>query len=145
MDPGEFKPLIGALLLPPAGPLLLALCGLLLALRRKAAGLLAALIGLSVLWFLSCNAVALAVAQSLLPQPAPLAPDGLAAGKVQAIVVLGGGVIAQAPEYGTAQPSARTLARLRYGARLARASGLPVAFAGGIGWAAAGTATAPEG
>jgi uncharacterized SAM-binding protein YcdF (DUF218 family) len=64
---------------------------------------------------------------------------------VQAIVVLGGGVLPQAPEYGIAQPSPQTLARLRYGAWLARHSGKPLAFAGGVGWAAAGTRTASEG
>ena len=58
---------------------------------------------------------------------------------VQAIVVLGGGILAKSPEYGQAQPSAVTLERLRYGALLARQTGKPLAFAGGVGWAAAGT------
>jgi uncharacterized SAM-binding protein YcdF (DUF218 family) len=141
MDPGEFKPLLGALLLPPAGPLLLALLGWLLALRYRAAGALVGLCGLALLWFLSCHAVAVALAQSLLPQP----PVFNASAQVQAIVVLGGGALAHAPEWSHAQPTARTLARLRYGARLARATGKPLAFAGGVGWSATGTAVAPEG
>jgi uncharacterized SAM-binding protein YcdF (DUF218 family) len=65
--------------------------------------------------------------------------------EVQAIVVLGGGVLPQAPEYGVAQPGPHTLQRLRYGAWLARHTGKPLAFAGGIGWAAVGTPTEAEG
>ena len=144
MQPGELKPLLTALALPPAGPLLLALLGmLLLAGRRRLAGLVLGLAGVAALWLASCNAVGIWLAQALLPMPAPLAASQLQ--PVQAIVVLGGGVLREAPEYGAAQPSAHTLARLRYGAWLARASGKPVAFAGGVGWASAGTDIAPEG
>jgi uncharacterized SAM-binding protein YcdF (DUF218 family) len=144
MQPGELKPILTALVLPPAGPLLLALAGLvLLAARRRVAGLLVGLGGLAALWLASCNAVGIWLAQALLPLPPPLAPAQLQ--DVQAIVVLGGGVLREAPEYGASQPSAHTLARLRYGAWLARASGKPVAFAGGVGWASAGTDMAPEG
>jgi uncharacterized SAM-binding protein YcdF (DUF218 family) len=61
---------------------------------------------------------------------------GLKAHRVQAIVILGGDVLPQAPEYGESQPGAATAARLRYGVWLARQSGLPLAFTGGLGWAA---------
>jgi uncharacterized SAM-binding protein YcdF (DUF218 family) len=64
---------------------------------------------------------------------------------VQAIVVLGGGVLPQAPEFGVAQPGEHTLARLRYAAWLARRTGKPIGFAGGIGWSAVGTTTVSEG
>jgi uncharacterized SAM-binding protein YcdF (DUF218 family) len=60
-------------------------------------------------------------------------------------VILGGGVLGSAPEYGAAQPGPHTLVRLRYGAHLARRTGKPLAFAGGVGWAAAGTDTEAEG
>lgn len=143
MQPGELKPLLAALALPPAGPLLLALLGLLLAGRRRVLGLLLGVAGLATLWLLSCNAVGIGLAQALLPMPAPLQAAQLQ--PVQAIVVLGGGVLRDAPEYGAAQPSAHTLARLRYGARLARQSGKPLAFAGGVGWSAAGTDMPSEG
>ena len=43
---------------------------------------------------------------------------------MQAIVILGGGMQAVAPEYGLAQPNASTAARLRYGIQLAKRSGL---------------------
>src|SRR5690606_28962185 len=64
--------------------------------------------------------------------------------QVQAIVVLGGGVQARAPEYGEAQPGPHTLQRLRYGAWLARQTRRPLGFAGGVGWAANAN-TAAEG
>ncbi len=144
MLPGELKPLLTALVLPPAGPLLLALLGLLLAVaRRRAAGLLLGAGGIALLWLASCHAVGIWLAQALLPMPPAITPAQLQ--QAQAIVVLGGGVLKEAPEYGAAQPGAHTLARLRYGAWLARASGKPVAFAGGVGWSSAGTDMAPEG
>lgn len=146
MQAAELKPILAALLLPPAGPLLLAMAGLFLCLaRRRLAGILIGVTGLTLLWFLSCNVVANSMARSLLPSVQPLSLQQLQAANVQAIVVLGGGVLPQAPEYGQAQPSANTLARLRYGVRLARQSGKPLAFAGGVGWSAIGTGAAAEG
>ena len=143
MLPGELKPVLAALVLPPAGPLLLVLLGLLLATWRRAFGLLVAFVGLLLAWALSTNGVALALAQHLLPEVVAVQPQQLKS--VQAVVVLGGGVLPAAPEYGSAQPGPHTLARLRYGAWLARRTGKPLAFAGGVGWAAAGTATEAEG
>ncbi|HEY0823188.1 MAG TPA: YdcF family protein [Ramlibacter sp.] len=143
MLPGELKPVLAALVLPPAGPLLLVLLGLLVATRRRAAGLVLALVGVVVAWLLGTTGMAVVLARLLLPPMEPLRAGQLR--QVQAIVVLGGGVLPQAPEYGAAQPSPPTLGRLRYGAWLARSSGKPLAFAGGIGWAAAGTPTEAEG
>lgn len=146
MELGELKPLLTTLLLPPAGPLLLALLGLGLLLmgRRRLGGAIVSLLGIATLWFLSCNAVGIGLAHSLLPQHKPLNVQGAEMAGVQAIVILGGGVLGQAPEYGKAQPSATTLERLRYGVWLARQTGKPLAFAGGVGWAAAGTSAPPE-
>jgi uncharacterized SAM-binding protein YcdF (DUF218 family) len=144
MSFGELKPLLTALLLPPAGPLLLALLGLLLMARRWLGGAIVSLLGIASLWFLSCNAVGVGLAHTLLPQVQALNLRGAALADAQAIVVLGGGVHARAPEYGRAQPSGSTLERVRYGAWLARQTKKPLAFAGGVGWAATGTDTAPE-
>jgi uncharacterized SAM-binding protein YcdF (DUF218 family) len=138
------KPLLTALILPPLAPLLLALIGLLLALKKKRGGLALVLFALAVLWLLSCHGAAVWLSRSVLPQFAPLAAGQLKTGKVQAIVVLGGGVLPLAPEYGQAQPRAETAARLRYGLWLARQSGLPVAFTGGLGWAAHSAQTESE-
>jgi uncharacterized SAM-binding protein YcdF (DUF218 family) len=129
--------------MPPAGPLLLVLLGILIAMRRRGAGLLLATLGLALAWVLSTNAMAMLLARHLQPPLEAVQPRQLQ--EVQAIVVLGGGVLPQAPEYGVAQPGPHTLQRLRYGAWLARHTGKPLAFAGGIGWAAVGTATEAEG
>ena len=130
------KPLLTALILPPLAPLLLALVGWLLAVKRKRGGLALVLFAVALLWLLSCHGAAVWLSRSVLPQFAPLTPlqiSQLKTDKVQAIVVLGGGVLPLAPEYGHPQPRAETAARLRYGLWLARQSGLPVAFTGGLG------------
>lgn len=159
MTLGELKPLVAALALPPTLPLLVVLAGTLLALagsrsrgqrsktgarsaRLQRLGLACVLLGATGLWLLSCNAVAVWLARTALAQATVISPADAAQLKakgVQAVVILGGGVLSDAPEYGRAQPSAPTAARLRYGFYLAKASGLPLAFAGGVGWAAAGT------
>lgn len=143
MIPGELKPILTALVLPPAGPLLLLLLALLVATRRKAFGLLLGFVALVLAWALSTTGVAFALARVLMPDIVAVQPQQLR--PVQAIVVLGGGVVPQAPEYGTAQPGPHTLHRLRYGAWLARQTGKPLAFAGGVGWAAAGVHDVTEG
>lgn len=152
MNLGELKPLLTALILPPSSPLLLVLLGLWVALPRqrprRPAQLGAALAvgGVALLWLLSCHGMAVWLSRHALPQMAalPVEPAArLKAEKVQAVVVLGGGVRPEAPEYALAQPSAYTAARLRYGMHLARASGLPLAFAGGVGWGAAGLKSLP--
>lgn len=156
---GELKPLLAALALPPTLPLLVVMAGALLAWgwqssrgRRSSTGsrtaslqrlgLTCVLLGAAGLWLLSCNAVAVWLARTALPPVAVISPADAAQLKtegVQAVVILGGGVLPDAPEYGRAQPSAPTAARLRYGFFLAKAADLPLAFAGGVGWAAAGT------
>ena len=143
MPLGEWKPVLAALALPPAGPLLLVAFGVLLGLRRRVAGFLVALVGLVLAWALSTNVMALALAGHLLPGVQAVQLQDVR--RTQAIVVLGGGVLPRAPEYGEPQPGPPTLERLRYGAWLARHSGQPLAFAGGVGWAASGTDTASEG
>lgn len=143
MLPGELKPILSALVLPPAGPLLLALLGVLVAMWRRGPGLWLAAIGIVSAFALSTNAVALLLAPHLMPGVAAAKPEDLQ--RVQAVVILGGGTLPQAPEYGVAQPGPHTLQRLRYGAWLARRTGKPVGFAGGFGWAAADTQGEPEG
>ena len=138
------KPLLSTLLLPPLAPLLLAVIGLLLAVKRKRGGFALVLFALGLLWLLSCHGAAVWLSRSVLPQFAPLAAGQLKTGQAQAIVVMGGGVLPLAPEYGEAQPRAETAARLRYGLWLARQTGLPVAFTGGRGWAVHAAQTESE-
>ena len=144
MELGSLKPLLSSLVLPLGSLLLLAGVGLLLALRYKRGGLLLAAAALIGLWLLSCQGTAVWLAAHVLAQYPPVQPTQLQASRVQAIVVLGGGTYQLAPEYGEAQPMAATAARLRYGVWLARQTGLPLAFTGGIGWGASGNTTSPE-
>jgi glc operon protein GlcG len=60
----------------------------------------------------------------------PLAPDGLK--RAQAIVILAAGLNRSAVEWGGETVDDFTLQRVRYGAHLARASGLPVYVTGGV-------------
>ena len=143
MLPGELRPVLTALALPPAAPLLLALLGILVATRRRGVGLALALLGVAAAWLLSTSGMAVVLARVLLPPVQAVQPAQVQ--QVQAIVVLGGGVLPQAPEYGAPQLNAYTAGRLRYGAWLARQTGKPLAFSGGVGWSAQGTATVPEG
>lgn len=117
------KKLIAVLILPPAGPLLL--IGLGLALRR-----LRALAWLGWLYALvaSMPATVNALALWLEPQRQVSLAEVRDTG---AIVILGAGVRRHAPEFEGSTVNALALERLRYGARLARASGAPVLVSGG--------------
>ncbi len=129
MDYFVWKQLLKNLLLPPAGPLLLSAVGLVLLVlrRRRLAGMLVCATGLAVLWVLATPIVADSLVRSAERFPA-LNPRRL--GDAQAIVILGGGVRVEAPEYGTSAPGATSLERLVYGARLARLTHLPVLISG---------------
>ena len=61
----------------------------------------------------------------------PLSAEALAQSGAGAIVVLAGGLYQNAPEYHDDTVHLRTLGRVRYAARLARASKLPVVASGG--------------
>ncbi len=118
------------LLLPPASLLLLGLGGLALGRRRRAGRVMLslALLGL-VLLSLPYTASRLA---ALMPSWPALDAQAIGASRAQAIVVLGGGLRGPAPEYDRDRDvRGQTLQRLRYGARLARRTGLPVLVSGG--------------
>jgi uncharacterized SAM-binding protein YcdF (DUF218 family) len=122
---------VGALLLPPALNLLLAL--LALALRRRARRLALALVAVSFasLHLLSTPWVAGTLARALEHHPA-LDLESDAASGAQAIVLLAGGRDTKAPEYGGVDSvSPRSLVRLRYAAWLHRRTGLPLLVSGG--------------
>ena len=134
MELGELKPLLTRLAMPPLSLLLLALIGLFGIAKRKRGSMAMATLSLVMLWLLSCHGMAAWLARIVLPQFPPISAAQLKTAKVQAIVVLGGGLLPIAPEYGQPQPSFHTASRLRYGIFLSRQSGLPLAFTGGIGW-----------
>jgi uncharacterized SAM-binding protein YcdF (DUF218 family) len=137
MELGALKPILTSLAMPPVSLLALALLGLVLAWRNhKKTGLMLATTAVLLLALFSSYGASAWLAHNLLPQFAPLDVASLKARRVQAIVILGGDVLPEAPEYGSSQPNGATAARLRYGAWLARQSGLPLAFSGGVSWAA---------
>jgi uncharacterized SAM-binding protein YcdF (DUF218 family) len=128
--------------MPPALGILIAAFGLLVLAMgsRRRMGASVIVLGLAVSWLVSCNGFAVWLGQHGLPQVAaldlPTASQTLRQQKVQAIVVLGGGVESRSREYGVAQPAASTVARMHYGVVLSRSTGLPMGFSGGQGWAA---------
>jgi uncharacterized SAM-binding protein YcdF (DUF218 family) len=116
------------LLLPPASPLLVAAIGLALMRRWPAGARWIVGLALLVLFALSTPLVA-GWLQIAAGTDRPADPDALKS--AQAIVILGGGLRIDAPEYGGDTLGPLTLARTRYGARLARSTGLPVLVTGG--------------
>lgn len=123
------KKLISALIMPPLGPLLLIAAGLLVVRRHPRSGRTLAWAGL-------ISALLLVTPQSVSPlvrglegHYAPLEEERLH--QADAIIILGGGVRSHAPEFEGMTVNRLTLERLRYGARLARHSGLPVMVSGG--------------
>jgi len=116
------------LLLPPGLVIVMALSGLILRrwLPRTGTGLL--LVAVLLLWIAATPMLALWQLRAIeaeVPR-APLAGTG-----ARAMIVLGAGSYAGAPEYGTDTVSAQTLERVRYAARLYRLTGAPIMLAGG--------------
>jgi uncharacterized SAM-binding protein YcdF (DUF218 family) len=129
MDYFVWKQVLKNLVLPPTGPLLLLVLGLVLASFRKArlTGAVLSALGLAFLWVLATPIAADTLVRWAERYPAL---DAAQAGEARAIVILGGGVRVNAPEYGTSAPGATSLERLVYGARLARQTHLPVLISG---------------
>ncbi len=124
----RWKILLKALILPPLAPLLIAAVGLLILSRSPRIGRTLVALGLATLALLSMPAVSLALLRAVdNSRPIELAD---AAG-AEAIVILGGGLRRSAPEYGGDTMSRLTSERVRYGARLAKRTGLPVLVSGG--------------
>ncbi len=129
----ELRFLLKQLILPPGGLLLLILLAWLLWSSRPRLALLCLLLGLGGLWLMSLPIVVEQVARVLEREPA-LAETQWAslAQRGEVIVVLGSGREEADPAWGSDQPSVTAIERLRYAARLHRASGLPVLISGGL-------------
>jgi uncharacterized SAM-binding protein YcdF (DUF218 family) len=124
----QLKTLLRETFLPPSGPLLLALLGLLLLKVRPRLARILLLVGLASLWLMSTPIVADALT-GLVERYPPL--DLRRAGDRQAIVILGGGgQRAFAPEYGGPAAEPLLLERLSYGAYVAAQTGLPILVTG---------------
>lgn len=123
--------IIKTLLLPIASLLFLSIVGLFLLPRREVIATRLICVSLATLLLLSLPVIAkyLAMTQEIY---LPLNSAALNGFDAQAIVVLGGGLRRPAPEYGQlATLKNRSLARVRYAARLASQTHLPILVAGG--------------
>jgi uncharacterized SAM-binding protein YcdF (DUF218 family) len=143
----SWKAVIGALVLPPVPLLLLVLVGARLMFRRRLLAWFLILLAVLGLWFSCTQALGHALTQWLLKPPRALAAGDIAELKrapKTAIVVLGGGRQLLAPEYGISNLKPRTVDRLRYGVWLAKETGLPLGFSGGVGHHAGNGATEAE-
>jgi len=129
MDLFWVKKALTALVLPPTGPLVVAIAGLALGRVRPRLGRVLAWAGVLALLALSLPVVSYALLRVAESSPAY---DFAQANGAQAIVVLGGGVRRAAPEYGGDTLGRLTLERVRYGAWVARRTRLPVLVTGGV-------------
>jgi len=120
------------LILPPGLMVAVGLVGLVLYRRYRRLGL-ALLMAVPLLtWALSMPLFAAIAARPFETCP-PLDVSSLDALGADAIVVLGGGAYADAPEYGGAgNVRYLTLERMRYGAHLQRLTHLPLSVSGGV-------------
>jgi uncharacterized SAM-binding protein YcdF (DUF218 family) len=125
----RLKTLLKGLVLPPAGPLLLAFLGVYWMRRRPRLARACLIVGLGSLWLLSTPVVSDALSSLVEHYPSL---DLQRVTGAQAIVILGGGgERAFAPEYGGPAADSVLLERLSYGAFVARKTGLPVLVTGG--------------
>lgn len=122
------KKILAPIALPPLAPLLIMTLGLILLRRHRRTGLTLSWTGLALAFLLSTPASVGWMARAL-ETAAPVTLER--ARTAQAIVILGGGKRDHAPEYGGETVNRLTLERLRYGARLARDTGLPILVSGG--------------
>ncbi len=116
------------LFLPPAALLILLAFGVLL-LRRYPRVARVLLVTTLVAFYLLCTPLVASWLQLAAGSARPVEAGELRS--AQAIVILGGGLRLRAPEYGGDTLGGLTLERVRYGARLARATSLPVLVTGG--------------
>ena len=121
--------LLESLLLPPAGPLLLGLAGILLVAFGIGRKLL--VVSLLLLYLACAPVVGNSLIRGLQQQFGAVTPEGLQQADIQAMVVLGGGYYGEAEEYGEATVGPFFLERLRYAAWLYRRTGIPIIVSSG--------------
>jgi uncharacterized SAM-binding protein YcdF (DUF218 family) len=136
----SWKVILTALVLPPVPLIVLALVGARMMSWRRGLGWLVLVVSLGMLYLSHCAAVGEWMMRTWLRPPPPLAARAVAELRQQiglkrpiAIIALGGGTESRAPEYGVSSLKWGSLERLRYALWLARETGAPVAFSGGVG------------
>lgn len=121
------------LILPPGGLLLLLAIGWWLRRRMPRLAACCFVLGLGGLWLMSLPVTVQWAARALESEPALERSEWNSLGnRAQTIVVLGGGREQADPAWGADQPGHIALERLRYAARLSKASGLPILVSGGL-------------
>lgn len=134
----ELKPYLTAVVMPPASLLILILAGSLLIKSNANLARRIILGSVAVLWLLSTNVFSVWLHNQVVPAYPTVTAALLKEKSVQAVVVLGAGVVTGLPG-GDQQMTRNSLERLRLGAQLSRQSGLPLVFSGGSGWGAKDT------
>ena len=150
--PGAIKPVLAALLLPPVPFIVMALAGAGVTRARPRVARWLVSIACVGIWLSCCTGVVHWVETTWLAEPPALTAAQravlkarAAAGETMAIVVLGGGMDREAPEYDGRDDLANApLARLRYAAWLSRQTGIPLAASGGRGWGSSDPAVTAE-
>lgn len=132
------KSLARNLILPPTGPLILAVIGLLLVPRRRRLGGALVVTAVALLWLCATPVVA-DVLMRMAERYPPL--DSSKPVNAQAVVILGGGGVRNAPEFGGPAVEGAALSRVLYGAFVARRTELPIALSGAPEEAVAMSAT----
>jgi uncharacterized SAM-binding protein YcdF (DUF218 family) len=120
--------ILKALLMPPGGIALLLLAAFFLV--HGVLGRLFLFVGIAVLTLISLPVVSIKLMEGLETYPA-IAVGQPPPADAEAILILGAGRYEGAPEYGGDTVDQIGLTRLRYGARLHRATGLPIYVSGG--------------
>jgi uncharacterized SAM-binding protein YcdF (DUF218 family) len=131
----ELKPYLTAVVLPPASLLILIVVGSLLIKSNARLARRIILSCVAALWLLSTNGFSVWLHDTVIPEFPTISAEVLKEKSVQAVVVLGAGVVTGLPG-GEQQMSSTSIERLRLGAQLARQTGLPLVFSGGSGWGA---------
>lgn len=129
----ELRFIVKQLLMPPGGFLLLILLAWLCWTWRPRLAAWGLAIGLGGLWLMSLPVVVEYAARALEREPALAEVHwSQLAQRADVIVVLGSGREEADPAWDSDQPTATALERMRYAARLHRASGLPLLLSGGL-------------
>lgn len=132
----SWKPVLSLLVMPPVPFLLIIPVGARLMFSRRLLAWLLVLLGTVGTWLSGCIGMGIVLEQWLIMPPRALTAaeiGELRRAPKTTIVVLGGGRRLLAPEYGVSDLKPMSLERLRYGAWLARETGLPLGFSGGVG------------
>ena len=144
---GAWRGVLEALVMPPVPFIVCSVVGARLMFRRRLLAWMLVLVGALGTWFACTTVAANGLRNWLLPPVRALSINevgDLKQAPRTAIVVLGGGSRPLAPEYGVSDLTFLSLDRLRYGLWLARETGLPVLFSGGVGYGKESGATEAE-